>query len=218
MPGFAATLSEEDRWDIVNYLRALSRIFDARLLGTMIMPASPDIGAPVFSYFAYDGSSGNLKDFRLQKNVLLVLFSWPQSQQRLSQLKETYENFSFTHNTEIMAVPMEALNEQELMDIAHSVPFPVVTEGWQEISKSYLLYCRNRTVPDLLGKGMTPGHLEFLIDRFGYLRARWVAQFDGFGWLNVGVLTQQLEQLNQENQIMPPPVDHVHWGGVKTKF
>ncbi|SFL74297.1 CopD family protein [Nitrosomonas communis] len=210
MPGFAAVLSEENRWDIVNYLHALSRGFDARLLGTMIMPESPDFGAPVFSYFAHDGSGGSLKDFRLQKNILLVLFSWPQSQQRLSQLKEAYENFSLTHNTEIMAVPMRAPNEQELRDIKSSITFPVVTEGWQEISKSYLLYRRNRTVPDLLGKGMTPGHMEFLIDRFGYLRARWVAQFDGFGWLNVGVLTQQLRQLNQEGQIMPPPGDHVH--------
>lgn len=210
MPGFAAILSEENRWDIVNYLHALSRGFDARLEGTMIMPESPDIGAPVFSYFANDGSSGNLKDFRLQKNVLLVLFSWPQSQQRLSQLKGAYEDFSLTYNTEILAVPMRVLDQQELMDITSSVPFPVVIEGGQEISKSYLLYRRNRTVPDLLGKGMTPGHLEFLIDRFGYLRARWVAQFDGFGWLNVGVLTQQLKQLNQEDQIMPPPGDHVH--------
>lgn len=210
MPGFAAVLSEENRWDIVNYLHALSRGFAARLLGTMIIPESLDIGAPVFSYFAHDGSGGSLKDFRLQKNILLVLFSRPQSQQRLSQLKEAYADFNRTHNTKILAVPIRTLDEQELRDMTSSVPFPVVTEGWQEISKSYLLYRRNRTVPDLLGKGMTPGHMEFLIDRFGYLRARWVAQFDGFDWLNVGVLTQQLKQLNQEGQIMPPPGDHVH--------
>lgn len=210
MPGFSAILSEENRWDIVNYLHALSRGFDARLLGTMIAPEMPAIGAPVFSYFAHDGSSGNLKDFRLQKNVLLVLFSWPQSQQRLSQLREAYAELSITHNAVIMAVPMRALDEQELETITNSIPFPLVTEGWQEIRNTYLLYRRNRTVPDLLGVGMTPGHLEFLIDRFGYLRARWVAQFDGFGWLNVNVLALQLEQLNQEGEIMPPPGDHVH--------
>jgi copper resistance protein D len=105
---------------------------------------------------------------------------------------------------------MRALDEQELRDITHSLPFPVVTEGWLEIRNSYLLYRRVRTVPDMLGAGMTPGHMEFMIDRFGYLRARWVAQFEGFGWLNVGAVTQQLDQLNQEGEIMPPPGDHVH--------
>lgn len=210
MPGFAAILSEENRWDIVNYLHALSRGFDARLLGSMILPKTPAIAAPVFSYFSHDGSGGNLKDFRQQRNVLLVLFSWPQSQQRLSQLKAAYEEISLAFNAEIMAVPMRALDEQELRDIANSVPFPVVTEGWQEIKNSYLLYRRVRTVPDMVGKGMAPGHMEFLIDRFGYLRARWVAQFEGFGWLNVSVFTQQLVQLNQEGEIMPPPGDHVH--------
>ena len=210
MPGFADMLSEENRWDIVNYLHALSRGFDARLLGSMIMPETPAIAAPVFAYFAHDGSSGNLKDFRGQKNVLLMLFSWPESQQRLNQLKAAYEEINLTFNAEIMAVPMRALDEQELRDITHDLPFPVVTEGWLEIRNSYLLYRRVRTVPDMLGTGMMPGHMEFMIDRFGYLRARWVAQFEGFGWLNVGALTQQLDQLNQEGEIMPPPGDHVH--------
>lgn len=140
----------------------------------------------------------------------MILFSWPQSQQRLNQLKESYEDLALNYNTEILAVPMRALDTQELAEITQNIPFPVVTEGWQEIRNSYLLYRRNRTVPDLLGKGMTPGHIEYLIDRFGYLRARWVAQFDGFGWLNVAMLTQQITQLNQEDEIMPPPGDHVH--------
>ncbi|MCO6434935.1 CopD family protein [Nitrosomonas nitrosa] len=210
MPGFAAVLTEESRWDIVNYMHALSRGFDARLLGTMIMPEMPAVGAPVFSYFAHDGSSGSLKDFRQKKNIVVILFSWPQSQQRLNQLKESYEDLALNYNTEILAVPIRALDTQELAEITQNVPFPVVTEGWQEIRNSYLLYRRNRTVPDLLGKGMTPGHIEYLIDRFGYLRARWVAQFDGFGWLNVAMLTQQITQLNQEGEIMPPPGDHVH--------
>jgi len=209
MPGFAATLSEENRWDIVNYLHALSRGFDARLLGSMIVPENPAIASPVFNYSANDGSSGNLKDFRLQKNVLLVLFSWPQSQQRLSQLKAAYDEIRAL-NTEILAVPMRALNEQELLQITNSVPFPVVTEGWPEIKNSYWLYRRVRTVPDLMGKGMFPGHMEFITDRFGYLRARWVAQFEGFGWQSVDALTLQLTQLNQEDEIMPPPGEHAH--------
>ena len=210
MPGFSANLSEEDRWDVVNFLHALSRGFDARLLGSMIIPETPAIAAPVFFYSANDVSGGDLKDFRLQKNVILVLFSWPQSQQRLNQLKHAYERLSLNHNAEILAVPMRKLDQQELLDITDSVPFPVVTEGWSEIRDTYLLYRRVRTVPDLTGEGMTPNHMEFMVDRFGYLRARWVARFEGFGWQNVNALTFQLDQLNQEDEIMPPPDDHAH--------
>jgi putative copper resistance protein D len=209
MPGFSAILSEENRWDLVNYLHALSRGFDARLLGSMIVPENPAIASPVFAYSAHDGSGGTLKDFRLQKNVLLVLFSWPQSQQRLYQLKAAYDEIRAL-NTEILAVPMRTLDAQEWLKITDNFPFPVVSEGWAEIKDSYWLYRRIRTVPDLMGKGMFPGHMEFITDRFGYLRARWVAQFEGYGWQNISALALQLNQLNQENEIMPPPGDHAH--------
>ncbi|MBK6617818.1 MAG: hypothetical protein IPG31_05460 [Nitrosomonas sp.] len=52
--------------------------------------------------------------------------------------------------------------------------------------------------------------MEFLIDRFGYMRARWVGQFEGFGWSNISALTLQISMLNQEDEIMPPPGDHAH--------
>ena len=209
MPGFSAIMSEEDRWDLINFLHALSRGFDARLLGSMIVPEMPAIASPVFNYSASDGSMGNLKDFRLQKNVLLVLFSWPQSKERFFQLAAAYDRIQAL-NTEILAVPIHALNEQELQQVVSIVPFPVITEGRPEIKDSYWLYRRVRTVPDLSGKGMFPGHMEFVTDRFGYLRARWVAQFEGFGWQNINALTLQLTQLNQEGEIMPPPGEHAH--------
>ncbi|SOD19223.1 CopD family protein [Nitrosomonas ureae] len=209
MPGFAATLSEDDRWDLINFLHALSRGFDSRLLGSMILPEMPVIASPVFNYAANDGSSGNLRDFRLHKNVLLVLFSWPQSKDRFFQLAASYDRIKAL-DTEVLAVPIRALEPWELEQIAEIANFPVVIEGWSEIKDSYWLYRRVRTVPDLSGKGMFPGHMEFITDRFGYLRARWVAQFEGFGWQNFDALTLQLRQLNQEDEIMPPPGEHAH--------
>lgn len=210
MPGFANTLTDEDIWDVVNFLHALSRGFDARLLGSMIIPETPAIAAPVFYYATNDGSSGDLKDFRYNKNIILVLFSWPQSHQRLIQLKHAYEQIAQDHNTEILAIPMHKLDQQALQDVTDIVPFPVITEGSSEIFDTYQLYRRVRTVPDLNGPGMTPVHMEFMIDRFGYLRARWNAQFEGFGWQNINAVTQQLELLNQEDEIMSPPDDHAH--------
>ena len=209
MPGFADKLSEEDRWDLINFLHAMSRGFDARLLGSMIVPETPSIASPVFNYSASDGSSGNLKDFRLQKNVLMVLFAWPQAKERFFQLAASYDRIRDL-NTEILAVPIHPLTDAQLQQITEIAPFPIVTEGWQEIKDAYWWYRRVRVVPDLSGKGMFPQHMEFVTDRFGYLRARWVAQFEGFGWQNVGALTLQLTQLNQEGEIMPPPGEHAH--------
>lgn len=209
MPGYADKLSEEERWDLINFLHAMSRGFDARLLGSMIAPEMPAIASPVFNYTASDGSSGNLKDFRLQKNVLMVLFAWPQAKDRFFQLAASYDRIRDL-NTEILAVPIHPLTDDQLQQITAIAPFPVVTEGWQEIKDTYWWYRRVRVVPDLSGKGMFPQHMEFLTDRFGYLRARWVAQFEGFGWQNVGALTLQITQLNQEGEIMPPPGEHAH--------
>ncbi len=210
MPGFRDKLTDEDVWDVVNFLHTLSRGFDARLLGSMILPEMPAVGAPVFYYSANDGSSGDLKDFRYQQNVVLILFSWPQSQPRLQQLRHVYERVNNEYNTAFLAVPMQQLSEQELQTISELVPFPVVTDGWLEISDTYRLYRRVRTVPDLNGAGLKPEHIEFIIDRFGYLRARWNSQFEGFGYQNINALTQQLGLLNAEGEIMPPPGEHAH--------
>ncbi|SDZ13233.1 CopD family protein [Nitrosomonas sp. Nm58] len=209
MPGFSSNLSEEDRWDVVNYLHAMSRGYQARLLSPRVVPEKPSIGPPIFSYFADDGSSGYLKDFRQEKNVMLVFFTWPKSQDRLQELKAAYDRLREL-NTFILAVPMNDLDQQEVMNIVRDIPFPVVTEGAQEIKNSYILYRRTLTHPDILGEGVIPEHSEFLIDRFGYLRARWIPNVDESGWADISILKQQLVQLNSEKMILPPPSDHVH--------
>lgn len=210
MPGFDDKLTDEDVWDVVNFMHALSRGFDSRLLGTMILPETPAIGAPAFYYTANDGSSGDLKDFRYQKNVVLVLFTWPQSQPRLQQLRHVYDRVQTDYSTVFLAAPMQQLSEQELQAVSELVPFLIVTDGWSEISDTYRLYRRVRTVPDLNGPGLKSEHIEFIIDRFGYLRARWNSQFEGFGYQNTNALTQQLRMLNEEDEIMPPPGEHAH--------
>lgn len=211
MPVFADKLTEEDRWDVVNYLHAMSRGYQARLMSPKVKPEQPQpsMGPPNFSYAAHDGSSGTLKDFRAQKNVLLVLFSWPQSQERLKELRELYPRLAQA-NTVLLAVPEDDSGAQELADIAAQVPFPVVTQGAPEIVRSYALFRRTLSKADLLGEGTLPRHMEFLVDRFGYLRARWIPDADGPGWNNAAILLPQLAQLNREKEILPPPGDHVH--------
>ncbi len=209
MPGFVDRLDEEGRWDVVNYIHAMSRGYQARLMNPKVIPNKPSQGPPNFSYSAHDGSSGILQDFWYQKAVLLVLFSWPESRARLDQLRTVYNALS-EGNTEVLAVPMNDLDSQNMAEITASIPFPVVTQGAKEITQSYILYRRTLGRPDLLGEGAFPTHLEFLVDRFGYLRARWIPEADGEGWTNIDLLMKQVAQLKREKEILPPPVDHVH--------
>lgn len=211
MPVFADKLSEEERWDVVNFLHAMSRGYQARLMSPRVVPdqPQPSLGPPNFSYTAHDGSSGTLKDFRNQKNVLLVLFSWPASRERMEQLRALHTQLDGA-NTVLLAVPEDDPDSKEIAQMTAHVPFPVITQGAAEIVRSYTLFRRTLNKPDLLGEGSLPPHMEFLVDRFGYLRARWIPEADGPGWDNTGMLMQQVAQLNREKEILPPPGDHVH--------
>ena len=209
MPEFSDELSEEDRWDVVNFIHATSRGYQARLINPLVAPNQPYMAPQNFSYSAHDGTSGTLKDFRRQKAVLLVLFSWPESQARLDQLRLAYATLS-GGNTVVLAVPVNNPSPQDLAAITADIPFPVATQGAPEIARSYALFRRTLSNPDLAGAGTSPKHMEFLMDRYGYLRARWIPAVDGAGWTDIGALMQQIEQLNREKEIRPPPDDHVH--------
>lgn len=209
MPAFGEKFSEEERWDLLNFLHANSRGYQSRIITPRILPEQPFMATPNFSYTAHDGSSGTLKDFRGKQNLLLVLFSWPESRVRLDQLR-TASTAITTTGTAILAVPMTDLPPDELTAIAQEMPFPVITQGGREISRSYALFRRTLSIPDLFSEGTRQSHMEFLFDRFGYLRARWIPRGDGPSWTDMGLLTQQITQLNQEREILPPPGDHVH--------
>ena len=209
MPAFGEKFSEEERWDLLNFLHANSRGYQSRIITPRILPEQPFMATPNFSYTAHDGSSGTLKDFRGKHDLLLVLFSWPESRVRLDQLRAAFTTIT-EKNTSILAVPMTNLSPDELTAAVRDLPFPVVTQGAREISNSYALFRRTLSIPDLFGEGTRQTHMEFLIDRFGYLRARWIPNGDGPGWTDMALLTQQITQLNLEREILPPPGDHVH--------
>jgi putative copper resistance protein D len=209
MPAFADKLSEEDRWDVVNFLHATSRGYQARLINPYVAPNQPYMAPQNFSYSAHDDSSGTLKDFRRQKAVLLVLFSWPESRARLDLLRQAYATLR-DGNVAVLAVPVNDLNPQDLAGITAGMTFPIATQGASEITRSYSLFRRTLSNPDLAGEGTMPKHMELLIDRYGYLRARWIPAVDGTGWTDIGELMRQVEQLNREKELRPPPDDHVH--------
>ncbi len=221
MPAWGEKFSEEDRWDLVNLVHALSRGYQARIINPRVLPGQPYLVPPGFSYTTHDGSAGRLKDFRGKQAVLLVLFSWPESRERLDQLRLAYSALH-DHNAEILAVPVSGLTQHQTAIIRKDLPFPLVSQNAVKIARTYSLFRRTISHPDLIGQGTVPKHMEFLFDRFGYLRARWIPEIDvAPGWNDIDFLTQQVNQLNREKEILPPPTDYVqeathdlHMGGM----
>ena len=208
MPGYAENLSDEDRWDLVNFVHALSRGYQARILTPQIIPDKAYVKPPTFSFTGHDGSPGILQDFRGKKIVLLVIFSWPQSKDRIEQLKITYRRFH-DQNIAILGVPTKELDADEFAQVTNELPFPVVTQNASEIVNSYSLSRRTLSHPDVIGRGVVPSHMEFLIDKNGYLRARWIPSLDKSGWSDIDKLIQQVSLLNREQMKISFPEDYV---------
>jgi len=195
MPGFAATLSEEQRWDVINYVRLLGVLETARWMGPTVDPGRAWLVAPDFSYTVAPAPPRSLRDYRGGRHVLLVLYTLPRSRERLAQLADAYQMLT-TLGVEIIAVPTDASPDaiKKLGDTPR-VLFPVVTDGGLDILS---VYRRFDTAP----------HAEFLIDRRGYLRARWSSRTETARDMNR--LLAEIQELNQEKADAPPADEHVH--------
>ncbi len=192
-------VSDDERWDVVNFLRTLSAAARARALTEAVEPERPEVVAPDFTYAVGPGAPRSLKNFRGRRVVLLVLFTLPQSRPRLAQLAQSYDVLQ-TMGAEVLAVPTDGGGQViSRLGASPRILFPVVTEGGREIVEAYTLFRPATTVPF---------HMEFLIDRQGYIRARWTA--DGTSWAEMTALLGEIQQLNQESPGAPPPDEHVH--------
>jgi copper resistance protein D len=205
MPGFADVLSDEDRWDVINFLRAFSQGFQARVLSPSIVPERPWLGAPNFYLDGNDDKARELKDFRAQSDVLLVFPDLGQ-EVSLARLRELSRDLDSMRTNGLMVLVISSI-----IDTGVSGSATIVRSGANEIRESYELLSRtlvNRG--DGRSLGMKRSHVEFLIDRFGYIRGRWIVDEESEGWSPTERLLQQIRKLNAEPKILPPPDNHIH--------
>jgi putative copper resistance protein D len=207
MTGFQERLGEEERWDLINVVRMLSAAEQARPLGP-IVSANLRIVAPDFSYITAFGESRALKDFRGRDQVLLVFFSLPQSRPRLLQLQSLYAQLR-PRGVEILSLPLGSDADLDEAMRRLSLAFPLIHDGASEAVVAYLRFRRSLSPEFSRPEPPLPTHLEFLIDRQGYLRGRWNAA-EGSGWADPEQLLTAIEVLGQEKQSVLPPDLHVH--------
>lgn len=210
MPGYADRLTVEQRWDLVNFLRAFSQGFEARVLQPQIQPLQPWLGAPVFYFEDASGRRADLKDFRRRSEVLLVFLAPDdaRAQARSVALSAAQARLERAGVSLIGIFIGQRSQEPGVM----SVPYPLLSgDDARQAWSAYELLSRtfaDRGDADRIG--MPWRHAEFLIDRFGYVRARWIPEDDASGWDDIEHLLQQAARLRHEPELRPPPDLHVH--------
>ena len=145
-----------------------------------------------------------MKDHRGSKIVLLVFFTLPQSQERLKQLDDAQAQLTAAE-VEIILVPSDG----EKANIKIGTVSEVVSEGSREIFETYSLFGNSFAYDPSSSDASRPRHTEFLIDKQGYIRARWIAR-EGTGWSKIENLLRQVEILRNEKSQSAAPEDHVH--------
>jgi len=191
MPGFGDRLSDEERWDVVNFLRALGVSRGARTLPARLGVERPWLAAPDF-VFGVGPMQRTLGEYRGQRTVLLVLYTLPGSQARLAGLAAEHNTLT-RFGLEIIAVPTDAAPDAlRRFGAAVRILYPIVTEGAADIVTAY------RQFTDA-------PHTEFLIDGQGYFRTRWTSNEPG---RDVEQLLVDVRRLAAEGAITVTPPAH----------
>ena len=194
MPAFGDRLSETERWRLISFLHAQADAETANAMGPSVEPWTPLV-APVFVFEPVPGTQESLLAYRGRTAVLLVLYTVPGSLPRLDQLKLARARIEGA-GARIVAIAMSnsALNGSIYVTAGHEV---VVTYG---------LFRRMKSDPDV---PPLPSHMEFLIDRQGYLRARWIPRAFP-GWDALSTLFIELDRLAHEPPHPPAPITAFH--------
>jgi putative copper export protein/mono/diheme cytochrome c family protein len=209
MPGFGDVLTNDDRWDIINFLGAFAVGYQARVIETKINPGQHWLGPVDFQVTDETGNTNLLTDYQRKSALLLVLFSCTEENlatetARLEQLLSARERLAALGGKIILIAPGKTC--APLRGLAKG-KILIADRDTEDVAASYGLFIRtfhNRRM-DVVRAPLL--HAEFLIDRSGYIRARWLPEEDN-SWSDLGFVETQLQKLSQEPPAPPPPDVH----------
>jgi hypothetical protein len=163
MPGFAGVLNPNQRWDVINFIRARAAGVLARRIGPEVTTAA----APEVPDFAFEAGSvqQTLRQVLETGPVLLVLFAPPVPVERLQQLAAAQPRLGAAR-LQVVAVGLSA-NPDEISQGNRTPPFVVGVSS--EVSSALALF---RAAED-------GGETELLLDSAANVRARWTSDVPG---------------------------------------
>ncbi|HLY44527.1 MAG TPA: CopD family protein [Stellaceae bacterium] len=183
MPGFAAVLRPEQRWDVINFIRA-------RAVGAQMRAVGPEVsGGAAYPIpdFAFERGAiqTTLSRTLRQGPVLLVLFAGPGPLTRLVQLA----------NWRLNELPVIAVE----IDPAEAATPPYSVTVSRDVAAALALF-------RLPGDGE---ETELLLDRGGNVRARWIAGGDG-GLPDRASLLAEAQEVARLAVAAPSHAGHAH--------
>ena len=211
MPGFAAELAPDERWDVINFVRALGAAERARGLGPVASSGAAAV-APDFTFTTGVGEGRALREWRGRGVVLLVFFTLPGSADRLVELNGLTLAMRL-RGGEIVGVPLGDARSVYRDLGGRAVFFPLAVDGADEAARAYGMFRRDMTPEGLRPEPPPPAHMELLVDRQGYIRARWIPRDlgrDTDGWADPARLLAEADRLAREAPAAPVASEHVH--------
>lgn len=204
MPGFSGKLTDQESWDLVNFLRVFSQGFQARVLNSHVVPEQAWLGAPDFYLTDAAGNLSQLKALRGDPVLLIVYERCTNGLlSRLDRLADWRRGSG--ESLSVVAVC-------EAPDRAHELIADVwFAQSADSVVSTYALLMRTLDNRGSRGElGVARKHAEFLIDRYGYIRARWIPEEDPSGWALPEKIAPEMAVLAEEKRIPLPPDDHIH--------
>ncbi|MCI0598410.1 MAG: CopD family protein [Beijerinckiaceae bacterium] len=207
MPGYDGLIKSEDRWDIINFLGAFAVGYQARVIETKIHPGQQWLGPPDFQVTSESDVTSLLSDYRRKTAVLVVLFSCvqdniPGETKRLEQLLAARERLAALGAKIVLVAPGETCEPLRKLAAGKIL---IADRDTADVATSLGLFTRtflNRRQNEVR---VSPMHAEFLIDRSGYIRARWLPEEDN-SWSDLGFIEPQVT-LQAREPLAPPPPD-----------
>jgi putative copper export protein/mono/diheme cytochrome c family protein len=201
MPAYSPRLDDAEIWTLIQFLHALSEAQMAQVLTNRVRPLAPII-APDFSFEDAPGVQETLRQLG-GREVLLVFGALPQSLPRLRQLEGQRAELTKAG----VRVIMIAASDAALPDDERATPgVPRRARVDSDVTETYAMF---ECPPAISCAPPIPSHVEWLIDRGGYMRARW------FGVPIAGVdrtaeIITDARLLQQESSRPPAPQEHAH--------
>jgi putative copper export protein/mono/diheme cytochrome c family protein len=207
MPGVAPHVGEDDRWHVINYLRALSWGHQARLIEEQIASRQPWLGAIDFSFDTGNGIVSSLRDLRGQ-SVLLVLMRGSEGRARLQALRGRAADLKSSGAVTVIVIEPELRATLAADDLEPTAGLVFASKETTDVLFSWGLYRRTLQDGDVSDARTNVAIMEFLIDRFGYVRTRWRSDTNGLA--EPIAIVAMVNQLAAEPLILPPPDAHAH--------
>jgi putative copper resistance protein D len=193
MPGFAGVLEPNQRWDVINFIRARA----AGLLAMRIGPEVTTAAVPEVPDFAFEAGDmqKRLREVLETGPVLLVLFSPPVPVERLQRLAAAQPHLGAAGLQVVAAGLGSSLDETS--EGNRTPPFVVGVSS--EVSSALALF---RAAED-------GGDTELMLDRAGSIRARWTSNMPG-GPAPPALLIADAERVARIAIAAPSHAGHAH--------